>query len=143
MNKEEIKEAILGKKNCRKEDTPLCQFATFHPDMEMVEVLLKGADIDKSFNNQPMAWVFQFCEPNWDEMLTLLFKYKYHALHLNRPVDLVYLFRMLDKLKPDTIMYIFEVFKKHKFHMTRKQIDYINKSKRDLQKETRWKDLVK
>ena len=143
MNKEQIKEAILGEKNCRKEDTPLCQFSTFHPDMEMVEVLLKGADIDKSFNRQPMAWVFQFCEPNWDEMLTLLFKYKYHALHLNRPADLVYLFRMLDKLKPDTIMYIFEVFKKHKFHMTREQIDYINKSKRDLQKETRWKDLVK
>jgi hypothetical protein len=45
MNKEEIKEAILGK-----EDTPLCQFATFHPDMEMVEILLKGADIQKSFN---------------------------------------------------------------------------------------------
>ena len=40
--------------------------------MEMVEILLKGADIDKSFNNQPIAWLFQFCEPNWDEMLTLL-----------------------------------------------------------------------
>lgn len=51
MNKEQIKEAILGQPNCRKEDTPLCQFATFHPDMEMVEILLKGADIQKSFNN--------------------------------------------------------------------------------------------
>ena len=49
MNKEQIKEAILGKEDCRKEETPLCQFATFHPDMEMVEILLKGADIQKSF----------------------------------------------------------------------------------------------
>ena len=45
MNKEQIKEAILGKEDERKEETPLCQFATFHPDMEMVEILLKGADI--------------------------------------------------------------------------------------------------
>ena len=39
MNKEQIKEAILGKENCKKEDTPLCQFATFQPDMDMVEEL--------------------------------------------------------------------------------------------------------
>ena len=34
MNKQQIKEAILGKDNCPKEETPLTQFATFHPDME-------------------------------------------------------------------------------------------------------------
>ena len=45
MNKEQIKDAILGKEDERKEEMPLCQFATFHPDMEMVEILLKGADI--------------------------------------------------------------------------------------------------
>ena len=39
MDKEQIKEAILGQPDCKKEDTPLCQFATFHPDMEMVEIL--------------------------------------------------------------------------------------------------------
>ena len=32
MNKEQIKETILGKPDCRTEDTPLCQFATFKPD---------------------------------------------------------------------------------------------------------------
>ena len=69
MNKEQIKEAILGQPDSRAEDTPLCQFSTFHPDMEMVEILLKGADIQKSFNNQPLGWLFQFCEPNWDKML--------------------------------------------------------------------------
>ena len=74
MNKEQIKEAILGKEDCRKEETPLCQFATFSPNMEMVEILLKGADIQKSFNRQPLGWVYQFCEPNWDKMLELLFK---------------------------------------------------------------------
>ena len=58
MNKEQIKEVILGKEDCKKEDTPLCQFATFHPDMEMVEILLKGADIQKSLNNHPLGWVF-------------------------------------------------------------------------------------
>ena len=63
MNKEQIREAILGKENCKKEETPLCQFATFHPDMEMVEIFLKGADTDKSFNHQPLGWVFQFCLP--------------------------------------------------------------------------------
>ena len=46
MNKQQIKEAILGKDNCPKEETPLTQFATFHPDMERVELLLKGADIN-------------------------------------------------------------------------------------------------
>ena len=60
MNKEQLKETILGKPDCRKEETPLCQFATFKPDMEMVEILLKGADIQKAFNNQPLAWVLQF-----------------------------------------------------------------------------------
>ncbi len=48
MDKEQIKEAILGKPDCSKEETPLCEFATFHPDMEMVKILLKGADIDIS-----------------------------------------------------------------------------------------------
>ena len=99
MNKEQIKEAILGKEDCRKEDTPLCQFATFHPDMEMVEILLKGADIQKSFNNHPLGWVFQFCEPNWDKMLELLFKYKYYALQLHKTRDFEYLLRLLDRVK--------------------------------------------
>ena len=45
MNKEQIKEAILGQPDCQKEDTTLCQFATFQPDMKMVEILLKGAII--------------------------------------------------------------------------------------------------
>ena len=121
MNKEQIKEAILGEKNCRKEDTPLCQFSTFHPDMKMVEILLKGADIDKSFNNQPMAWVFQFCEPNWDEMLILLFKYKYHALHLDRKKEFEYLMRMLDKVKSETVTYVLNVMKRHRFYPTLEQ----------------------
>ena len=47
MNKEQIKELILGKVDCKKEDTPLCQFSTFHPDMEMVEILLKGGGYSK------------------------------------------------------------------------------------------------
>ena len=130
MDKEQIKEAILGKPDCKREETPLCQFATFHPDMEMVELLLKGADINKAFNNHPLAWVFQFCEPNWDEMLTLLFKYKYHTLKLNNPREFEYLMRMVDKLKAETIMYVLGVMQKHHFHMTRKLIDSINKSKR-------------
>ena len=89
---------ILGKEDCKKEDTPLCQFSTFHPDMEMVELLLKGADIHKSFNNQPLGWAFQFCEPNWNKMLELLFKYKYYGLHLNKTRDLEYLLRLLDRV---------------------------------------------
>ena len=64
MNKEQIREAILGKEDCKKKDTPLCQFTTFHPDMEMVEILLKGADTDKSFNHRPLGRVFQFCLPS-------------------------------------------------------------------------------
>ncbi len=124
MDKEQIKEAILGKADCCKEETPLCQFATFHPDMEMVEILLKGADIDKSFNHHPLAWVYQFCEPNWNEMLKLLFKYKYHALKLTSN-ELEYLFRMWDKLKPETTSYILQRMEKHRFNLP----DYINKSK--------------
>ena len=121
MNKEQIKEAILGKENCKKEDTPLCQFATFHPDMEMVEILLKGADVQKSFNNQPLGWIFQFCEPNWDKMLELLFKYKYYALHLNRTRDFEYLLRLLDRVKRETVLYILNAMKRHNFHLTEKQ----------------------
>ena len=125
MNKEQIKEAILGKENCRKEDTPLCQFATFHPDMEMVEILLKGADIQKSFNNQPLGWVFQFCEPNWDKMLELLFKYKYYALHLNKTRDFEYLLRLLDRVKRETALYVLNAMKRHSFHLTPKQSEMI------------------
>ena len=121
MNKEQIKEAILGKEDCKKEDTPLCQFATFHPDMEMVEILLKGADIQKSFNNQPLGWVFQFCEPNWDKMLELLFKYKYYALHLNKTRDFEYLLRLLDRVKRETALYVLNSMKRHNFHLTKKQ----------------------
>ena len=121
MNKEQIKEAILGKENCKKEDTPFCQFATFHPDMEMVEILLKGADIQKSFNNQPLGWVFQFCEPNWDKMLELLFKYKYYGLHLNKTRDFEYLLRLLDKVKKETALYVLDIMKRHSFHLTEKQ----------------------
>ena len=124
MDKEQIKEAILGKSNCRKEETPLCEFATFHPDMEMVEILLKGADIDKSFNHHPLAWVHQFCEPNWNEMLKFLFKYKYHALKLT-PHELEYLLQMWNKLRPETTLYILNRTKKHGFDLQ----DYINKSK--------------
>ena len=121
MDKEQIKEAILGKENCRKEDTPLCQFATFHPDIEMVEILLKGADIQKSFNNQPLGWVFQFCEPNWDKMLELLFKYKYYALHLNKTRDFEYLLRLLDRVKKETVLYVLNSMKRHNFHLSPKQ----------------------
>ena len=118
MNKEQIKEAILGQPDCRKEDTPLCQFATFHPDMEMVEVLLKGADIQKSFNNQPMAWVLQFCEPDQDKLLELLFKYKYYALHLWSKREFESLLRILMKVKTETILYVLKVMKKHNFYPT-------------------------
>ena len=121
MNKEQIKEAILGQSDCRAEDTPLCQFATFHPDMEMVEILLKGADIQKSFNNQPLGWVFQFCEPNWDKMLELLFKYKYYALHLNKTRDFEYLLRLLDRVKKETVLYVLNSMKQHNFHLSEKQ----------------------
>ena len=121
MNKEQIKEAILGQPDCRKEDTPLCQFATFHPDMEMVELLLKGADIQKSFNNHPLGWIFQFCEPNWDKMLELLFKYKYYALHLNKTRDFEYLLRLLDRVKKETVLYVLNSMKRHNFHLTEKQ----------------------
>lgn len=121
MNKEEIKEAILGKENCRAEDTPLCQFATFHPDMEMVEILLKGADIQKSFNNQPLGWVFQFCEPNWDKMLKLLFKYKYYALHLNKTRDFEYLLRLLDRVKKETVLYVLKIMRNHNFELKPEQ----------------------
>lgn len=121
MNKEEIKEAILGKENCRAEDTPLCQFATFHPDMEMVEILLKGADIQKSFNNQPLGWVFQFCEPNWDKMLKLLFKYKYYALHLNKTRDFEYLLRLLDRVKKETVLYVLKIMRNNNFELKPKQ----------------------
>ena len=121
MNKEQIKEAILGKENCKKEDTPLCQFATFHPDMEIVEILLKGADIQKSFNNQPLGWVFQFCEPNWDKVLELLFKYKYYALHLNKTRDFEYLLQLLDRVKKETVHYVLKIMKRHNFHLTEKQ----------------------
>ena len=121
MDKEQIKEAILGQPDCRKEDTPLCQFATFHPDMEMVEILLKGANIQKSFNNQPLGWVFQFCEPNWDKMLELLFKYKYYALHLNKTRDFEYLLRLLNRVKRETVLYILNAMKRHNFHLTPKQ----------------------
>ena len=121
MNKEQIKEAILGKENCKKEDTPLCQFATFHPDMEMVEILLKGADIQKSFNNQPLGWVFQFCEPNWDKMLQLLFKYKYYALHLNKTRDFEYLLQLLDRVKKETVLYVLNIMRNHNFELKPEQ----------------------
>ena len=121
MNKEQIRETILGKADCKKEDTPLCQFSTFHPDMEMVEVLLKGADIQKSFNNQPLAWVYQFCVPNWDKMLGLLFKYKYYGLHLNRLSQFEYLVRLLDRVKPETVHYVLDTMKRHGFRLNEKQ----------------------
>ena len=121
MNKEQIKEAILGQPDSRAEDTLLCQFATFHPDMEMVEILLKGADVQKSFNNHPLGWLFQFCEPNWDKMLELLFKYKYHALHLNKTRDFEYLLRLLDRVKRETTLYVLNIMKRHNFHLTPKQ----------------------
>ena len=115
MNKEQIKEAILGRSDCVGEETPLCDFATFHPDMEMVEVLLKGADIQKSFNNQPMAWVLQFCEPDQDKLLELLFKYKYYALHLGSKREFESLLRILMKVKTETALYVLKVMKKHNF----------------------------
>lgn len=129
MNKEQIKELILGKVDCKKEDTPLCQFATFHPDMEMVEILLKGADIQKSFNNHPLGWVFQFCEPNWDKMLELLFKYKYYGLHLNKTRDFKYLLQLLDKVKSETILYVLHSMKRHNFHLTEKQTLLLQREK--------------
>ena len=127
MNKEQIKEAILVQPDCRAENTPLCQFATFHPDMEMVEILLRGADIQKSFNNQPLGWLFQFCEQNWDKMLELLFKYKYYALHLNKTRDFEYLLRLLDRVKTETTLYILNTMKRHNFHLTPKQTEMIGR----------------
>ena len=127
MNKEQIKEAILGKEDCKKEETPLCQFSTFHPDMEMVEILLKGADIQKSFNNQPLAWVFQFCEPNWDKMLELLFKYKYYGLHLNRTNQFEYLLQLLNKVKTETALYVLNSMKRHGFLLSENQIPLLQK----------------
>ena len=121
MNKEQIKEAILGQPDCRAEDTPLCQFSTFHPDMEMVEILLKGVDIQKSFNNQPLGWVFQFCEPNWDKMLELLFKHKYYGLHLNKTRDFEYLLRLLDRVKKETVLYVLKVMRNHNFELKPEQ----------------------
>ena len=121
MNKELIKETILGKPNCRKEETPLCQFSTFHPDMEMVEILLKGADIQKSFNHKPLAWVFQFCEPNWDKMLELLFKYKYYGLHLNYTSQFEYLLRLLNRVKTETVLYVLKAMKRHDFCLSQEQ----------------------
>ena len=121
MNKEQIKEALLGKPDCRKEETPLCQFSTFHPDMEMVEILLKGADIQKSFNHKPLAWVYQFCEPNWDRMLELLFKYKYYGLHLNRMGSFEYLLRMLARVRIETVLYILETMRRHNFELSYEQ----------------------
>ena len=129
MNKEQIKEAILGKPDCRKEETPLSQFSTFHPDMEMVEILLKGADIQKSFNNHPLGWVFQFCEPNWDKMLELLFKYKYYGLHLNRRMDFEYLLRLLSMVKTETVLYVLKTMHKHNFELTYEQSILIRKEK--------------
>ena len=127
MNKEQIKEAILGKPDCKKEETPLSQFSTFHPDMEMVEILLKGADIQKSFNHQPLAWVFQFCEPNWDKMLELLFKYKYHALYLKRRSEFEYLVRLLARVRTETALYVLNVMKKHNFRLTECQTNLLQK----------------
>ena len=121
MNKEQIKEALLGKPDCRKEETPLCQFSTFHPDMEMVEILLKGADIQKSFNHQPLGWVLQFCEPNWDRMLELLFKYKYYGLHLDRKTDFGNLLRMLARVKSETILFVLKTMRKHNFALSSSQ----------------------
>ena len=129
MNKEQIKELILGKVDCKKEDTPLCQFSTFHPDMEMVEILLKGADIQKSFNNHPLGWVFQFCEPNWDKMLELLFKYKYYGLHLNKTRDCEYRLRLLDRVEKETVLYVLNTMKRHNFHLTPKQSEMIGQEK--------------
>ena len=127
MNKEQIKEAILGKEICRKEETPLCQFATFSPNMEMVEILLKGADIQKSFNRQPLGWVYQFCEPNWDKMLQLLFKYKYHGLHLDKATDFKYLLRLLSNVKIETVLYVLRTMHKHNFKLTYMQSTMIRK----------------
>ncbi len=121
MNKQQIKEAILGKEGCRKEETPLTQFATFHPDMEMVEILLKGADINKSFNNQPLSWILQFCELNLDIMVQLLFKYKYYSLHLNNKREFKYLFRLLNKVNTETVMYVFKTMEKHNFQANLEQ----------------------
>lgn len=121
MKKEQIREAILGARGCKKEDTPLCKFSTFYPDMDMVEALLKGADIQKSFNYQPLPWVYQFCEPNWDRMLELLFKYKYYGLHLKRNRDFEYLLRLLSRVKTKTALYVLNTMKKHGFQLTIKQ----------------------
>ena len=127
MDKEQIKEALLGKPDCRKEETPLCQFSTFHPDMEMVEILLKGADIQKSFNHKPLAWVYQFCEPNWDKMLELLFKYKYYGLHLNRTSQFEYLLQLLNRVKTETALYVLNSMKRHRFLLSENQIPLLQK----------------
>ena len=111
MNKQQIKEAILGKDNCPKEETPLTQFATFHPDMERVELLLKGADINKSFNNQPLSWILQFCKPNLDTIVQLLFKYKYYSLYLNKMRDFKSLLIILSMVKTKTMMEILKIMK--------------------------------
>mgnify|MGYP003343800463 FL=1 len=89
--------------------------------MEMVELLLKGADINKSFNNQPLGWILQFCEPNLGKMLELLFKYKYHALHLNRNKDFEYLLIELSMVQEETALYVLNRMKRHNFKMSDEQ----------------------
>ena len=125
MNKEQIKEALLGEPHCKMEKTPLCHFATFEPDMEIVELLLKGTDIDKAFNNRPIEWVHQFCEPNWDKMLCLLFKYKYYALKLDKGNTFKSLITLLNKVEVDTVLYVLKSLKKHHFELLHSQYLYI------------------
>lgn len=127
LNRKQIKETVLGAENSCKEDTPLCQFSTFYPDMEMVEILLKGADIQKSFNHQPLAWVYQFCEPNWNKMLELLFKYKYYGLHLNRTSQFEYLLQSLNRVKTETALYVLNSMKRHGFLLSENQIPLLQK----------------
>lgn len=128
MNKEQIKEAILGKPDCRMEETPLCKYATFEPDMEMVEILLKGGDIQKSFNKQPLLWMLQFCQTNnWDKLLVLFFKYKYYGLHLEKRGCFGALLRILAKVKPSTLFFVIKSMKKHNFKLAHWQEDMIKR----------------
>ena len=121
MDTNTIKEAILGKEGCRKEETPLAKYSTFEPDMEMVELLLRGADIQKSFNDQPLPWIWQFCKPDLAEMFKMLLRYKYYELHLERRHDFECFLLILEDVPSKYAKYAIRKLKQHNFELSVKQ----------------------
>lgn len=126
VDKIKLKEMMNGPEGCRAEATALCHYATFEPDMEIVELLLKGADIQKAFNDVPLDWILQFCEPHMDTMITLLLKYKYYGLHLREKQAFQALIEIIKKVKPETKRFIIKSLKCHKFLPTAEQCRTLN-----------------